>query len=306
MKVKPAELALINGPSKVVIRPRQASGEDPIMCKSWDLGAPDVRYTTTPNAGADGVTMSNGYLGQRTVILDLQILGDTVHDAYWYVSELTRMAHPNATPELTVVRYDTGDATPIDDIRKPRMMLRPNPYTLVYTARSAAIIDLQLSFTCPSGMIDSGLKSYTIEDVAGDDDAATDWIFPAIFPKGFGLVGATYPGETINVGGDGAVAPTIYITGPVTDPEIISDGDVFKFDGLTLDGGHTVGIDMGSGAVWLSDGSGSQVIDDMSAYGAVDWGVSTYWIWQPGIHHVQFMSIKGTVTVQFREQWFTI
>jgi len=310
--VIPAELALINGPNKIVIRPYPASGTDPIMCKTWDLGAPDVRYTTVPNPGADGVTMSAGFLGSRTVVLDLQILGDHYpadkpppagkHDPYWYVNALTQMSHPGAQPYLTISRYERN-AT---DEEKWRMYLRAEPFALVYGQRAGAIIELQLTFTCPSGMIESGWKTIDVIDVTGDDTAATDWIFPAIFPKGFGLVGATYPGTVITVEGDAAVTPIIYIFGPVTDPEIHCDEDVFKFDGLTLEAGQGVSIDMGTGDILLSDGAGNPIIDNMTAYGAVDWSVSTYWTWLPGVHHFQFLSTHGSVRIQYRERRFTI
>lgn len=303
----PAELKLHNGPTVITIRPHPASGRDPIMCKSWDLGAPEVRYTSTPNPGADGVTISAGFLGSRTVVLDLQILGDDRHDPYWYAAVLTQMAHPAAAPMLTVHRYgNTPTNTPVTDDDKWRMYLRGSPYSLVYTQRSAAVIDLQLTFLCPSGMLESGWRQHELVDTIEDAGARTDWIFSAVFPKGFGLVGATYPNRTITIEGDAAVTPTIYIVGPVTDPEIESDGDRFKFDGLTLAEGHTVGIDMGSGNIWLSDAVGGPIIDSMTAYGAVDWGVSTYWTWNPGPHHINLLSTTGSVIVQYRERRFTI
>jgi hypothetical protein len=77
--------------------------------------------------------------------------------------------------------------------------------------------------------------------------------------------------------------------------------DIFRFDGLTLTTGQMVQIDMGSGAIRLSTTTGT-ITDDMSAYGAVDWAVSTYWTWKPGTHSLRFMSTTGTATVEVRER----
>lgn len=298
MDTHPAEIQLVNGPDSVMVRPRKPGGGDPIMCRSWDLGSPEMRYTSVPNPGADGVTMSNGYIGSRTVVLELQILGGKGYDPYHYLRQLTRMTHPAATPTLIISRYP-GDVWQMD--------LRGTPFSLTFERRAASIIDLQLSFTCPLGMLEGFVPSkYQTKDPVDDDFAPTDWIFPATFPKGFGLVGARYPSVTFLVGGDASVTPIIYIHGPVTDPEIRCDDDVFKFDGLTLESGETVAIDMGTGDIYLGKADSSQVIDDMSAYGAVDWAVSTYWTWAPGTHTVQYMSTKGTVTVLFRERRLTI
>lgn len=308
--VKPAELRLHNGTEQVVIRPRRVGGRDPVICRTWDLGSPDVRYTSTPNPGADGVTETGGFLGSRTVTLELQIMGglDPVtreeHDAYWYVSRLIRMTHPAANPILSVSRYDDLSAGKDEPWQ---MVLRGNPYSVVFGSRAAAVIELQLTFTCPGGQLESTLRSFATRDVPEDDDLATDWIFPAVFPKGFGLMGATYPILSIPVGGDSAVTPIVYISGPVKDPEIRGDeGEVFAFDGLTLAGGETVQIDMGTGDIRLGRVDSGVIYDDMSAYGAVDWGVSTYWTWAPGVHRLSYLSTTGTVTVQFRERRFTI
>lgn len=310
MRVHPAELTLTNGTDTVTLRPFTPSGGDAVFCQSWDLGAPEVRYTTVPNPGADGVTESNGYTGSRTVVIELQIIGNDTIDPYWVIQTLTRMTHPQAFPELSIERLARDGVGGSNG--KWIMSLRGNPYSLVYTRRAGAVIDLQLSFTCPGGYLETALpRTFVAPDSPDDDNVITDWIFPAVFPKGFGLIGganATYPFLTIPVGGDTSVAPVIYISGPVTDPEVRSDTrDVFKFDGLTLTAGETVIIYMGTGDILLTKPDSSTVPDDMSAYGAVDWAVSTYWTWAAGMDHtVEYRSMTGGLTVKFRERRFTI
>jgi hypothetical protein len=304
---KPAKLELINGSETITVRPLYPAGPDPIMCKSWDLGAPEFRYTTVANPGVDGTTYSDGFIGARTVTFELAIMGGLspddgkVHDAYYYANRLTAMAHPNAKPVLRITRNDEINAG-----RAYTMDLRGSPYSLPFTARSAALLEMQLVFTCPLGLIQGPLLTYETEDIAGDD-GIQDWVFPAKFPKTFGLRGVRYPQLIIKVEGDIAVTPTIYIHGPVTDPEIATDdNERFAFDGLTLAAGQTVQINMATGSVRLGTTSTGTILDDMTVYNTVDWAVSTFWRWNPGLHTVYYLSTTGSTTIQFSERRLTI
>lgn len=303
---RPAELALVNGADMIIIRPRSAGSLDPILCKSWDLGAPDIRFTQVANPGADGVTYSDGFVGSRTVTLDLAIMGGkdpitgVVHDAYWYANKLTQMAHPKANPSLQITRNDELNAG-----KTWSMSLKGAPYSIPFTSRSASVLDLQLTFTCPLGLIEGPLLSFTTS--ASGVGGNTDLDFPTALPFTFGLTGATLPKLALVVAGDSTVTPTIYFTGPVTDPEVrMDDGDRFKFKGLTLTAGQTVQVDMASGSVRLASTSSNVVVDDMSAYNLVDWAVSSYFVWSPGTHLLTYRKTTGTVTVQYRERRLTI
>jgi hypothetical protein len=303
---KPAELRLVNGTDTIVIRPRSAGGLDPIMCKQWDLGSPEMRYTSVANPGADGVTYSEGFTGSRTVTLDLAILGgrDPItglsHDAYWYANKLTQMAHPKALPVLQITRDDEINAGATWS-----MDLRGSPYSLPYSSRSASLLELQLTFTCPLGLIEGPLLCFTTP--APDDTGDTDLDMPFMLPFTFGLTGAKYPHITMEVGGDSMVTPMVYISGPVTNPDLrMDDGDRFAFKGLTLPVGQTVQIDMGAGTVRLGDADTGMVTDDMGAYNQVDWAVSSFWQWQPGTHTLLYRNTTGNVTVQYRERRLTI
>ncbi len=303
-----AQLTLENGTDNITIRQRHPNAGDPVYCRAYDLGSPDMRYQATPNPGADGVTESTGYLGSRQVTLDLQIVGGTdpltktTHDAYWYVSRLARMAHPSANPVLFISRNDELSNHPLRF--KWRMVLRGSPYTLTYTRTSAAVIEMQLVFVCPLGLLESELYPYT--STPPSMGVRTDWIFPATFRKGFGLIGNTYPQMIVPVYGDAAVQPTIYINGPCTNPDLRCGDDRFKFNGLTLAAGQMVKIDMASGDIVVSNTDGSEVANDMSAYALVDWSVSTYWIWPPGDHQVIFYSATGSLRIDVTERRMTI
>jgi hypothetical protein len=163
---------------------------------------------------------------------------------------------------------------------------------------------MQLVFVCPLGLIDGPLLTYTTQDVLADD-TGSDWVFPAKFDKKFGLINGPYPRLIINVGGDAIVSPVLYISGPCTNPHVIAGDDQFRFDNLTLEAGQTVQVDMGTGDIRLGTNTGT-ILDDMTVYNLVDWSVSTFWRWMPGVHDVYYLNAHGTLTIQFNERRLTI
>lgn len=297
----PAQLTLVNGADTITVRPLFPAGSDPIMCKTWDLGAPEYRYTTVANPGGDGTTYSDGFVGARTVTFELAILGDTHHDAYWYANKLTAMTHPAARPTLKINRADetTSGTTYYMD-------LRGSPYNLPYTSRSAALLELQLVFTCPLGLLESCL--YDLGPTTPlPATTLYDWVFPAKFDKTFGIINERFPRNTFTIGGDTTIAPIIYINGPCTDPEIIADNTQhFRFTGLTLTAGQTVQIDMGAGTVRLGTTDTGTILDDMTVYNTVDWAVSTFWRLTPGEHTIVYIATSGSMQIQYRERRINI
>jgi hypothetical protein len=314
---KPAELTLTNGSTSILVRRMYPRGADPVICKTYDLGAPEFRYTTVANPGTDGTSYSDGFVGARTVTFELAIMGDhnpqqdpDRHDAYWYASRLAAMTHPMAKPVLSIERYDDVTAESLTKLPPntryaQTMQLRGAPYSLPYTSRSAALLEMQLVFTCPLGLIEGPPLKYTVEDTDPNDEPQ-DWVFPAKFDKKFGAFNNAFPRLIIDVGGDTAIAPTLYISGPCTNPEVLSGEDRFAFDGLILDAGQTVQVDMATGSVRLGTEATGTILDDMTVYNTVDWAVSTFWRWLPGRHEVFYLSTHGNLTIQFSERRLTV
>lgn len=299
-----AALTLVDGDVEIPIRPVPATAGNPIACRSWDIGAPDIRITSTPRAGADGVDEGGGYLGARTVILDLLIRGDGAgvtagHDPYWYVEKLAAMCHPSRRPQLKITRAsETAGGT------SWYLGLRGNPWTLTYERVSAAMLTMQLTFTAPLGMLESEL--HTIASRTANPADATDWHFPAAFPHGFGAATGN-PFLTANVAGSAPVNPIVYLTGPMTDPQVRDDkGNKFRFTGLALAAGETVQINMGAGTVLKADPETGETNPATDAFAYVDFAVSTFWQWQPGPHKVALLSSGGSFALQWRDRQLTI
>lgn len=301
----PAELKLVDAQDTQTIRPRFASAGDPIMCKEWDLGAPEVRVTYNPLPNTDGVSDGPGFLGARTVTLDLAILGGQslddgeFHDAYWYQERLTGFTNPQRRPNLTVSRFGGQYAG-----QTWTLPLRGNPYSITYGSRAGALLELQLSFTAPTGLLEGPLQSVTSTS-AGDNLGGLT--FPFSFPVDFGAGGFTNPRTTITVGGNAATSPIVYIVGPCTDPRLVTeDGEIFSFVGLTLASGESVQIDMAAGTVLLARNGTNTVAAADSIYHLINFAESTFWRWAPGPHYVRYYASGGSAIIQWRDRLLSI
>ncbi len=293
MRTLPAELVLYDKYRSVTIRPNKPSASDEVICTSWDLGAPDVRITSTPRVGADGTDDGAGYLGSRTVTLDLVFLGQ---DPYGHIDLISAMAHPNARPSLRVTRIPGQPWT---------LPLRGVPFGITYGREAAGKIEAQVTFQCPQGFLQGPLRGpYSAR--AATNTESTDWRFPAHFNKGFGMGVSPYATVNLNIGGSLTVAPIIYIFGPATNPKLFTDtGQRFEFDNLVLRSGQAVQIDMGRGTVYSADRS-LVANDSYSLWSKVNFERSTFWQWQPGPHVVYYATQGGSMAVQYQERRLNI
>lgn len=303
-RLAPAALTLIDGNVSIPIRPAVATSADPIACRSWDLGAPEVRITSTPRPGTDGNDEAGGYLGSRTVTMDLQIRGDGAgrpggHDPYWYIDALTGMCHPSRRPVLKIERNSENSQGVAHYLG-----LRGNPWSLTFERSSAGIINLQLTFTAPAGLFESELWTVVSGDTTPVD--ATDWHFPATFPKGFGATAGS-PSVALTVKGTSAVSPILYVNGPAVDPYLRDDtGQEFRFTGLRLISGQTVQIDMAAGSVLVSNPDTGWSDTSADVLHTIDFETSTFWMWQPGTHRVDLLSQAGSFAVQWRDRTLSV
>jgi hypothetical protein len=300
MQAVPATLTLTDDYDTMVIRPASANGNDPVVCKQWDLGAPEVRVTSTPKPSMDGTIESAGYTGARTVTLDLQIFGDRDVSPYLYAERLAAFAHPARRPTLVMTR-----ATEDTNGDEYTMAVRGNPFSISFGRRAAGMLEMQLVFTAPDGYLESPLRQF--QSIAATDNADPGGvILPMSFAIGYGMdfgtgIG-TNPAISFWINSSAPVAPLIAIHGPVTNPRLVTDtNEQFKFVGLTIAAGQMVVIDMEQATVRL-DGSA-----DASVYRFVDFTVSTFWRWPAYSNKgVRYMATSGAVTVQFYEKRLTL
>lgn len=294
MKAVPASLALVDGAETITIRPTRATAGDPIICRSWDLGAPDVRSAAADRTNQDGVIDTAGFTGARTVTLELVILGDLNNSPYHYAERLAAMTHPYRRPKLRITR-NSPEATG----QTWEMVLRGNPYSLSYGRTAAAMLEMQLSFSAPTGYLEGDYQGYT--SALASVQPSTGITFPITFPLDTGTAIASNPLLTLTVGGSAPVSPLMFIYGPSVAPKLVCEtGEQFSMPGLNLLSGQIVQIDMAAGTVLL-DGSPTA-----SLFSTVDWTVSTFWRWFPGVHVVNYVASTGRMGVFWRDRRFTI
>lgn len=267
MQAVAAALTLIAANDTIVIRPANAVAGDPIVCREWNLGAPDVRSSGVDRSNADGIIDRAGYTGARTVTLDLQIFGDDNGSPYDYAERLSALTHPSQRPVLRITRQAPETAGQTWDLD-----LRGAPSPVAYGRRAAALLEMQLSFTAPIGYLQGNVNTYSSLDPT-----------------------------TLTVGGSAPVAPVIFIHGPCTNPEVnTEDGERFVFTEVSFNEGHHVRIDMDAGTVRYDSDPAATM------YHKMNFGVSTFWRWNPGVHVVNYLPGTGHAIVQWRNRRYTI
>lgn len=296
VRVYPATLTLTDEYDTITIRPATVSPLDPVVCSSWDLGAPEPRVASTPRGGADGDIDRTEFVGPRAVTLSLIVRGDANNvtdgqSAYRYADRLTAMTLPARRPTLQVSRNNPEAFGEIWE-----MVVRGNPFSITYGRRAAAMLELQLAFTAPLGLLQGPLRGVDSNTVAVGGGAG-NLTLPITLPISLTDGSAATPTLFLDIGGAAPISPTIYIWGPADNPEVFTDiGERFTFTNLTLVEGQFVAIDMNEGTVLLG-GSPSA-----SVYHLVDFDVSTFWRWMPGPHTVRLVATGGKFSVHWRER----
>ena len=291
MDAAPAQLTIVDDYDSITVRPVPVHSGHPVTCRTYEIGAPEIRDASTPRIGQDGVYDDSAFTGARPVSLDLVIRGDGSGSPYSYLERLVAFAHPGRRPYLYMSRYGVTPDGPW------RMRLRGNPFSITHSRRAAALLELGLAFTSPTGYFESPQKSLGTSPTGAQD---TDWSFPMSFPYTFGSSGIT-PSLTFDVVGSAPVSPIITIYGPAVNPELVADdGTLFAFNGLTLDVNQHVYIDMGVGAVNLNADPTSSV------WHLVDWGRSRWFRLMTGTRRITIRGITGAATVYWRNRRLTI
>lgn len=289
--VAPAQLTIGDTNDSVVIRPVPVHSGHPVTCRSYDLGAPEVREAVSPLMGLDGVSDSTMYTGTRTCTFDLVIRGDDGGSAYDYLERLIALTHPTRRPYLYMER---SGITPDGAWRMP---LRGNPYSISYARRAAALLEVSLAYSSPTGYFESPERNIGT-GTAGPAD--TQLAFPTMFPATFGTSGNT-PSVTFTVAGSAPIAPYLTLYGPATNPELLADdGTTFAFRALTLDADRYVIIDMENGLVNLNGDMTSSV------YHLVDWSRSNWFRMKPGTRRITVRGYSGPLVVSWRDRRYTI
>ena len=175
----PAVLTLTDDYDEIVIRPEHAHAGNPIHCREYDLGAPDIRTITTDKPGTDGVNDRTAFTGARSgITFDLAITGDETNSPYAWAERLIAMTHPYRRPTLRA-RRNTPEAAG----QTWEMRLVGAPHSATFGRKTAALLELQLAFTAPDGYFLGDNQSY--ESAYADEEATTGMSYPFTTPLTF-------------------------------------------------------------------------------------------------------------------------
>ncbi len=285
----PARLRLADSHDDITVRQVPAGSGDPVVCREFDPGAPEIRESVQPRTGGDGTIDASAYTGSRVVTFDLVVFGDQTDSAYGYAERLAAMAHPTRRPWLYVQREGLGEEW--------RIGLRGNPFSIAYGRRAAALLELSLTFTAPEGYFESGVRGI---DSGAAPATSEGLILPTTFPIVLGGDIGSF-NHPLTVGSSVPVAPLLYFYGPAADPRAeLATGEVFSTAGLGLDSGQFLQVDMAAGTVLLNGDRGSSV------YHLVDWSESSFWRLHPGTNYVSYGTSQGRMYLQWRDRRLTV
>jgi hypothetical protein len=288
----PAELRLVDDiyGDTVIVRPAKPGHLSPVLCKEWSPGSPSAREVVTDLVGADGVSDHSYFTGARTVSMDLQIFGTPLETPYSYLERLTAMAHPTRRPWLYITR-DNGEEW--------RIQLRGNEFTIAYGRMAAAMLEVTMTFTAPTGMFESPQRIAT--RLIAATDTGTGQVWPETWPEDFGNMSAGIVPVTANINSSVPVEPTLRIYGPSTSPVAsLPTGEKFAFKlGYAIPSAQYAEIDMRAGTVLLNGDPGNNLFTQ------VDWTQSTFWRLPQGPMTVNLAGDGGTLEVYWRDRRIT-
>lgn len=288
----PARLSLVDGSEEIVIRPAKPGADSPVLCKSWEVGAPAIREAVSDQIGSDGVNDGTVYTGAGSITLDLIIRDAPGESAYGLLERVAAMAHPSRRPYLYAARGAAGENW--------RIELRGNDFSLTYDRLAGARLAVQLVFSTPLGLWESPERDSTM---LADNERGLGLVYPVTYPVSYGTAGATSPPATIVNGGSIPIAPILRLYGPTAatdDPEVrLSTGERFGFTNLFIDTGDYVEVNMSTGLVGVNG------LADASRYSYINWAISSFWRVPPGTSTV---AVTGAnyLTAHWRDRRLTV
>ncbi|MET8149399.1 phage distal tail protein [Actinoplanes sp. NPDC049668] len=285
---------LVDGDLVLDIRKSTLSVLDPIAMRELDLGYPSFREVRTDAVGQDGEVDLTQRYGARTVSMQLRIMNRPSQSISQTIDQISAMVVPFRRPYMYVERPGWID--------RRKMRLRPNPLSYAIVKESLAYIDLSLSFSCPSGVMEA-IDPSTATIFALDLRTGIEFTSSGMAATSDGVV--VSPGNAENereVWSYGNVSTPVLLRayGPFTSFAVRNklSGRKLGFTGLNLTAGHYIEVDVANRTAYVDSDP------DQSVYGNIDWaGGSTWFSLAPGPNPLVFESTGGTPDTRLFAMW---
>lgn len=245
------------------------------------LGVTEVRSGDINLPRQDGILAGDDYLGGRTFVFDLNILGDDDIDAEALAQDLAAAFAPSRTDlDLTFTLSDTEYVA----VGRPRGADVKVDNIIQGHGRARCV------FRCTDPRLFGAEVSTAISLPAGTDGL----LFPAEAPFVFGALSS--PGEAIlNNAGRYETDWTATFTGPLTSPRIehVELGRTLAFTGLTINTGETLELDSRAKSALLNGTA--------SRYSSLS-STSRWWTLPVGNSTIRFRAASGSGTLEVRHR----
>jgi hypothetical protein len=281
-------LRLVDGAMTYNIRPVPASGNDAIICTSWDLGYPSPREVTQDIAGGNGQYDLTEFFGPRVVTMTMWVLDDTVngYSRHKILQDLRQMASPNRRPRLYITRQGIAG--------EYFMGLRGSSCASTVAQSGISAIECTLTFVANSGVLESS-DMYVATAYPAGSTAGVLMTSSGTLMTSLGQLMDVGASTALVVNNSGTVSspPVLKFTGPGTSVNITNTyidgfgntiGRAFYFPQLALTTGQYVQIDTETGEMYLSTGDSAIPYLDVT---------SKSWTLSPGNNTIN-VSATGT------------
>ena len=251
---------------------------------------PEPRQSSTPRVDADGEDDQTSRFGAAAVTVDLHVCAGPTGTVQQLTDRLRAYCAPARRPYL--IYRPTDD----DDERRILLSSGQAPTVLRYRTHMQA----RATWRAPDGVAEAAEAAEVSLNATATVELGVS--FPLTFDVGFPGT-PTIGASTLTNNGTVAVAPTIRIYGPCTDPRIANEtvGRALIFDGLDIAAGDYVDIDVKARTVRLNSEPAQ------SHYNQLDFAQSRWWALEPGTNEVRFYPVTAgdacVAEIRWRDAW---
>lgn len=260
-------------------------------------GIPAGEAVTQQLIGADGIRYNGMQFGERTIAIDMVVVGKTHADARSIKQQLVNFIRPRQASALTL-RHTTSDGNQQREIE----VYYSSGLELSAETQRANGLQFTVNLTAYDNPFWRGRDqvSVALDAVA----TGTGFGFPFGFSFGFTLSG--FASKTINYNGNVAVNPIIEVTGPFNTLQILHqelNRTLYVQSPLAV--GETLTIDLSPGGISALSSTGTNYINALANSELVDFVIT------PNSDNTIIADGTGTdsnttVTLKYYERYLTL
>lgn len=254
--------------SVLILRPASPSAGDAIVCRTYDLGAPQVKEDIEERVGRNGVNDNSSLHGSSYFSADLQVFATQSSTVWQELENLKKFLDPTKRYYVSYQRPGESETW--------TAIYRPEPWSLVHDKQSSVKLNVSMKVFLPEGCYESQLQSYEMRPTGLAAGFSLPFSLPVSLTASSGTGAVDIP-----VGGTRPVPFRAIIYGGQFEP-VIMDTDTGRKLSFTASGG--LDIPLGS-YVEVDTERGTALLNgdiNNSVYQYIDFAVSEWWALRGG------------------------